>query len=263
MQKNDKSMETDKTNGITSGFDSLDRITGGFRPGELTVIGARPSVGKSAFLRNIVRNLSVDGGKLNMEDPLPVAYFTPAQTSSQLSLRLILEYMEREPHAEEFVKLRWRDKLPLHIDDTPDISAQDFRSRAERLVKKKGVRLIAIDYLQQMRGPKGSRKSHKAETAAVVRCLKETAAELNVPVIALSSLDRNNNGYFSRPRIGDLKYAPEAIEENADVVCLMWKASFESETVVSVVKNRNGQTGDVRFDYNPSEGFSFREIADE
>ena len=144
-------------------------------------------------------------------------------------------------------------KLPLYIDDTPNITAQDFRSRAERLVKKKGVRLIAVDYLQRMRGPKGSRKSHKVETAA----------ELNVPVIALSSLVRNNNGYFSRPRIGDLKYAPEAIEENADVLCLMWKASFESETVVSVVKNKNGQTGDVRFDYNPAEGFSFREIADE
>jgi replicative DNA helicase len=256
-------METDKTNGIPSGFGSLDRITGGFRPGELTIIGARPSVGKSAFLRNIVRNLSVDGGKLNMENPLPVAYFTPVQTSFQLSMRLILEYMEREPHAEEFVKMRWLDKLPLHIDDTPNITAQDFRSRAVAFVKKKGVRLIAVDYLQRMRGPKGSRKSHKAETSATVRCLKETAAELNVPVIALSSLVRNNNGYFSRPRTGDLKYAPEAIEENADVVCLMWKASFESETVVSVVKNRNGQTGDVRFDYNPEEGFSFREISDE
>ena len=241
---------------IPSGFDSLDRITGGFRPGELTIIGARPSVGKSAFLRKIVRNI-----------PLPVAYFTPAQTSFQLSLQLIWGFLELGPGDEDLRTLEWEltklYKQPLYIDDTPNIAAQDFRSRAERLVKKKGVRLIAVVYLQRMRGPKGSRKSHKAETAATVRCLKETAAELNVPVIALSSLVRNNNGYFSRPRIGDLKYAPEAIEENADVLCLMWKASFENETVVSVVKNRNGQTGDVRFDYNPTEGFSFREISDE
>ena len=260
-------METDKTNGIPSGFGSLDRITGGFRPGELTVIGARPSVGKSAFLRDIIRNQSVDDGNLNMEVPLPVAYFTPAQTSFQLSLRLIWGFLELGPGKDDRRTLQWKltklYKLPLYIDDTPNITAQDFRSRAGRLVKKKGVRLIAVDYLQRMRGPKGSRKSHKAETAASVRCLKETAAELNVPVIALSSLVRNNNGYFSRPRTVDLKYAPEAIEENADVVCLMWKASFESETVVSVVKNRNGQTGDVRFDYNPAEGFSFREISDE
>ena len=260
-------MESDKTNGIPSGFDSLDRITGGFRPGELTVIGARPSVGKSAFLRDIIRNHSVDGGNHNMEDQLPVAYFTPTQTSFQLSLRLIWGFLELGPGKDDRRTLQWKltklYKLPLYIDDTPNITAQDFRSRAGRLVKKKGVRLIAVDYLQRMRGPKGSRKSHKAETAASVRCLKETAAELNVPVIALSSLVRNNNGYFSRPRTVDLKYAPEAIEENADVVCLMWKASFESETVVSVVKNRNGQTGDVRFDYNPAEGFSFREISDE
>ena len=260
-------MESDKTNGIPSGFGSLDRITGGFRPGELTVIGARPSVGKSAFLRNIICNLTVDGGNHNMEVPLPVAYFTPAQTSFQLSLQLIWGFLELGPGDEDLRTLEWEltklNKLPLYIDDTPNITAQDFRSRAERLVKKKGVRLIAVDYLQRMRGPKGSRQSHKAETTAVVRCLKETAAELNVPIIALSRLVRNNNGYFSRPRIGDLKYAPEAIEENADVVCLMWKASFESETVVSVVKNRNGQTGDVRFDYNPEEGFSFREISDE
>ncbi len=251
---------------IPSGFTSLDRITGGFRPGELTVIGARPSVGKSAFLRSIIRSLSIDGSNPNMDVPLPVAYFTPSQTSFQLSLWLIWEFIERGAGDEDIRTSRWKlkkcDKAPLHIDDTPDISARDFRSRAERLVKKKGVRLIAVDYLQRMRGPKGSRKSHKVEISAVVRCLKETAAELNVPVIALSGLVWNNNGYYSRPRTGDLEYAPDAIEENADVVCLMWRRdeSAGSETVVSVVKNKNGQTGDIRFNYNPVESFSFIEI---
>lgn len=251
---------------IPSGFTSLDRITGGFRPGELTVIGARPSVGKSAFLRSIIRNLSIDGSNPNMEVPLPVAYFTPAQTSFQLSLWLIWEFIDRRSGDEDLRTSRWKlkklDKAPLHIDDTPDISARDFRSRAERLVKKKGVRLIAVDYLQRMRGQAGKRKPRMVETAEVAGCLKETAAELNVPVIALSGLDRKKTGCCSRPRIEALEYAPEAIEKNADVVCLMWRRdeSAGSETVVSVVKNKNGQTGDARFNYNAGSGWSFSEI---
>lgn len=250
-------METDKLDHIPSGFSSLDKIVGGFRPGELIVVGARPSIGKSVFLRNIISNISE-----------PVAYFTPVQTSFQLSLRFILEYLERGQRAGDSAMLRLRmmclDSAPLHVDDTTDISARDFRLRAERLVKKKGVRLIAVDYLQRMRGPKGSRKSHKVEISAVVRCLKETAKELNVPVIALSSLARNKNGCYSRPQTGDLKYAPAAIEENADVIGLMWRRdeSAGSETIVSVVRNRNGQTGDVRFNYDPAECYSFSEIAD-
>lgn len=127
----------------------------------------------------------------------------------------------------------------------------------------KMVRLIVIDYLQLMRGQAGNRKSRKTGTAEVVRCLKETAKELNVPVIALSSLDGKKTGYCSRPRTEALRYAPEAIEENADVICFMWKrnASAESETIVTVTRNNKGLTGDVRFNYCP--GFSFSEIGAE
>ncbi len=106
-----------------------------------------------------------------------------------------------------------------------------------------------IDYLQQMRGSTGRRKPRMAETAEVAGCLKETAEELNVSVIALSSLDWKKTGYYSSPRIGDLRYAPEAIEENADVICLMWRRdeNVEGDTIVTVAKNSKGQTGDVRF----------------
>ncbi len=250
---------------IPSGFPSLDRITGGFRPGELTVIGARPSIGKSAFLRSIIRNISIDVRNPNIDFPVPVAYFSPGQTMFQLSLRFILEYVPVwESGSEDLLESRWRltrlDKAPLHIDDTPNITARDFRSRAVGFVRKNGVRLIVIDYLQLMRGQAGNRKSRKTGTAEVVRCLKETAKELNVPVIALSSLDGKKTGYCSRPRTEALRYAPEAIEENADVICFMWKrdASAESETIVTVTRNNKGLTGDVRFNYCP--GFSFSEI---
>ncbi len=253
---------------VPSGFPTLDRITGGFRPGELTVIGALPGIGKSAFLRNIIRNISIDVWNQNMDLPVPVAYYSPGQTTFQLSLRFILEYVPAwESRTEDLLESRWKlmrlDKAPLHVDDTPNVTARDFRSRAAGFVRKNGVRLIVIDDLLLMRWATGNRKSPKAGTAEVVRCLKETAEELNVPVIALFSLDWKKTGYYSRPQIGDLEYAPVSIEENADVICLMWKrdASAGSETVVTVAKNNKGQTGDVRFNYCP--GFSFSEIEGE
>ena len=178
--------------GVPSGFPSIDRVTQGWQKSDLIILAARPSVGKTAFSLNIARNAAVDHN-------MPVAFFSLEMSADQLGKRLITtesgltgDKIKGGTKLEDYEWVQLEDtlrrlsKAPLYIDDTPGIPIMEFRTKAKRLVKQKGVRLIVVDYLQLMQGPSELRGMREQEVAAISRTLKATAKELNIPIIALS-----------------------------------------------------------------------------
>ncbi|MBP5483677.1 MAG: replicative DNA helicase, partial [Bacteroidales bacterium] len=212
--------------GVPSGYPTIDRITQGWQNSDLIILAARPSVGKTAFALNIARNAAV-------EENMPVAVFSLEMSADQLAKRLITTEsglsgekikggVKLEPY--EWVQLedtlRRLVKAPLYIDDTPGIPVVEFRTKAKRLVKQKGVRLIVVDYLQLMQGPVELRGLREQEVAAISRTLKATAKELEIPIIALSQLSRNavqRTGGTGKPQLSDLRDSG-SIEQDADMV---------------------------------------------
>jgi len=193
--------------GIPSGFPSLDAITGGWQNSNLIIIASRPSVGKTAFAQNIVRNAAVDKN-------IPVAFFSLEMSSVQLAKRMIrneakfgkifLDGLEgrRAISEQEWAQLEscltGLSEAPLYIDDTPGLKVTEFHKKAKKLVEEKGIRLIVIDYLQLMAGPEEFRGLREEEVSFIVRTLNSTAKELNIPIIALTQMSRmsrrNNDG---------------------------------------------------------------------
>ncbi|MBQ3917707.1 MAG: replicative DNA helicase, partial [Bacteroidales bacterium] len=212
--------------GVPSGYQSIDRITMGWQPSDLIILAARPSVGKTAFALNIARNASVDHN-------MPVAVFSLEMPAIQLAKRLMTsesglpadkikggtKLQPREWEQLEY-RLKALSKAPLYVDDTPGLPIMEFRTKAKRLVKTKGVRLIIVDYLQLMQGPAELRGMREQEVAAISRTLKATAKELNVPIIALSQLSRDavkRTGGNGKPQLSDLRESG-SIEQDADMV---------------------------------------------
>ena len=167
--------------GVPSGYPSIDRVTQGWQKSDLIILAARPSVGKTAFALNIARNAAVDAN-------MPVAVFSLEMSADQLGKRLITtesglsgEKIKGGVKLETFEWIQLEDtlkrlaKAPLYIDDTPGIPIMEFRTKAKRLVKSKGVRLIVVDYLQLMQGPVELRGLREQEVAAISRTLKATA----------------------------------------------------------------------------------------
>ena len=237
---------------IPSGFGSLDSLVGGFRSGELTVIGARPGVGESAFLQNIVRNVALKW-YAESKATVPVGFFSTDWTSFELSAKIIevagSKGFEGSDESQWNVSsdfLKYTDFSQIYIIDAlAHISVPNFFSLAERLVREKGVRLIAVDNMMQIRDPAGSGGNG---LAAVVKCLKTTARKLNVPIVALSGTVWAGSGEALWQRF---KYAPRAIEKYADVIMLMEARQCEvwgwDNRFVNVLKNTGGPTGEVRF----------------
>lgn len=252
--------------GIPTGFPALDRLTCGLRGGEMFVIAARPSMGKTAFLLNLIENIAVDQGRR-------VAMFSCEMPDVQIVERLILTraQVDRLQVASQGLTAAMSGRLrrsiaeisraPLAIDDTAGISIVDLRSRARRIKRELGgLDLIGVDYLQLLRST--SRQaivSREREVAEISAGLKSLAKELNVPVVVLAQLNRGPESRTGKSRgvpvLSDLRESG-AIEQDADMVGLLWRSGYyaegeeerkaaDGEANLYLAKNRNGATGDI------------------
>ena len=251
-------------NGVRSGFTDIDSITLGWQPSDLIIIAARPSMGKTAFVLTMARNMAV-------EFKTPVAFFSLEMSSVQLMNRLIVAETQLNPkdlRTGNLSPAQWSHlekqtidlgRAPLYIDDTPALSVYEFRSKARRLKTQHDIRLIIIDYLQLMTAASAeTRGNREQEVSLISRTLKAIAKELDVPIIALSQLSRNveNRGGSKRPQLSDLRESG-AIEQDADVVAFIHRPEYYGLTTnedglstagmaeIIIAKHRNGEVTDV------------------
>jgi len=259
----------DGLSGIPSGYTGIDRVTFGWQTGDLIILAARPSVGKTAFVLTMARNMAVD-------HHIPVAFFSLEMPDTQLVTRIMISETglpsEKLRGARKMNQEEWRQleeglnnlsRSPLWIDDTPSLSIYEFRSKARRLVDKQHVKLIILDYLQLMTGPPELKGMREQEVAAISRSLKAIAKELHVPIIALSQLNRSveTRGGNKRPQLSDLRESG-AIEQDADIVMFIHRpefvgtqeeGGFPGETDLIIAKHRNGEICDVKMRFLTSE----------
>ena len=247
---------------IQSGFTELDKITFGWKKGELIVIGGRPAMGKTALAISLVRNIAI----LNRT---PIAYFSLEMSPVQFMNRFLSNVGSVEiNHTESYTKkeqtlLDDADKIiedaPIFLDDAPALSVQELRTKASRLVREHQVKLIIIDYLQLMNASGMSYSNREEEVSVITRSLKALAMELNIPIIALSQLNRRENCEGidgKRPQLSNLRES-RTIEQDADMICFIHRPEyyriFQDEkgndlhgmAEIIVAKNRNGKMGDT------------------
>jgi len=271
-------LREDGLSGVPSGYTSIDRVTLGWQPSDLIIIAARPSVGKTAFVLTMARNMAV-------EHKVPVAFFSLEMASLQLAKRLMISETGLEPYkikgGKKLADYEWEQlnskltqlvKAPLYIDDTPSLSIYEFRSKARRLVANAGVKMIVIDYLQLMTGPPELKGMREQEVSSISRSLKSIAKELNVPIIALSQLSRavETRGGAKRPQLSDLRESG-AIEQDADIVMFIHRPDYygltddnpelKGMTDIIIAKHRNGEVRDVQMRFRNSE-VKFVDITD-
>jgi replicative DNA helicase len=252
--------------GTPSGFKDLDERTGGFHPGNLIVIAARPSMGKSALVANIAENAALGVGHPERRQ-FPVVLFSLEMSESELAQRFVASQakipgddLRRGRVAEQKwpTILQACDRLsqaPLFIDDSSDIGVLEIRAKARRLHHQLdgGLGLIIVDYLQLMRH-EGHVESRVQQVGQISRGLKGLARELNVPVIALSQLSRavEQRGGDKRPILSDLRDSGE-IEQDSDLVMFIYREEYylkeeserPGEADIIVAKHRNGPVGDI------------------
>ena len=250
--------------GTPSGFTKLDRITSGWQPSDLIIVAARPSMGKTAFVLSMARNMAVDYNK-------PVAIFSLEMASLQLVNRLIsaeVEIRSEKIRLGELKEYEWQqlesrvknlETAPMYIDDTPAISVFELRAKCRRLARSnEGISAIIIDYLQLMTAGVDMKGNREQEVSTISRSLKAIAKELNVPIIALSQLNRSVEARSGdkRPQLSDLRESG-AIEQDADMVLFIHRPEYYGITTDSegqsllgmaeiiIAKHRNGATGSV------------------
>ena len=244
--------------GVSSGFRSLDGITAGFQPGNLIVLAARPSMGKSALGLSMAANIAV-------REELPCAFFSLEMSRQEIAQRLMCMEGKVDSHKIRTGKLGREDwprltkacstleSIPLYVDDTPALSLLELRSRAQTLKRRvPGLAMIMVDYLQLMTVG-GSVESRLQEVSTISRGLKEIARDLSVPVLALSQLSRAvEQRTDKRPLLSDLRESG-GIEQDADVVMFIYRDEYynkdsdqEGLAEVHVAKHRNGPTDTVK-----------------
>jgi len=212
---------------------AIDRVTLGWQLSDLIIVAARPSMGKTAFVLSMARNMAVDHER-------PVAFFSLEMSSVQLMMRLIIAETGipgNDIKSGRLTPEQWRHlesatkplgAAPLYIDDTPALSVFEFRSKARRLKIHNDIQIIIIDYLQLMTGgTQDSKGNREQEVAFISRTLKAIAKELNVPIIALSQLSRATElrGGSKRPQLSDLRESG-AIEQDADIVAFIHRPEY-------------------------------------
>jgi replicative DNA helicase len=252
------SLEHTALTGTPSGFKDLDEITGGFQPGNLVILAARPSMGKSALVTNMAENAALEHGK-------PVALFSLEMSEAELAQRFVASQARirgEELRKGRVAENRWPKILdacqrlsdaPLYVDDSSDIGILELRAKARRLHQQNpgGLGLIIVDYLQLMR-PDGRVESRVEQVGQMSRGLKILARELEVPVIALSQLSRAvESRTDKKPILSDLRESGQ-IEQDADLVMFIYREEYydreserEGEADIIVAKHRNGALGDV------------------
>lgn len=254
----------DHLSGVPSGFTKLDRITSGWQRSDLVIIAARPSMGKTAFVLSMTRNMAA-------EHKRGVAIFSLEMSSLQLVNRLICAETELSSERIRNGKLEnyeWEQldrkiknlvEAPIYIDDTPAISVYELRAKLRRLTSKYKIDIVIIDYLQLMTGGIDTNGSREQEVSHISRNLKVIAKELNVPILALSQLNRSvevRSG-TKRPQLSDLRESG-AIEQDADIVCFIHRPekygfledeegnSLRGIAEIIIAKHRNGALEDIR-----------------
>jgi replicative DNA helicase len=254
--------------GLSSGFVELDKITSGWQNSDLVIIAARPAMGKTAFVLSMAKNMAVNF-------KIPVALFSLEMSNVQLVNRLITNVCEiqgdkiKSGRLEQYeweqldIKLNDLFDAPIYVDDTPSLSVFELRTKARRLVREHGIKCIVIDYLQLMNASGMSFGSREQEVSIISRSLKGLAKELNIPIIALSQLNRGvearSGAEGKRPQLSDLRESG-AIEQDADMVCFIHRPEYygireiveNSQTIdtsglaeIIVAKHRNGAVGDL------------------
>ena len=252
----------EEVTGVRTGFFDLDRMTAGLQAGDLIVLAARPSMGKTAFALNIAENVAVQEG-------LPVAVFSMEMGASQLALRMVGSLGRIDQTHLRTGKLgddEWGrlseavDRLKnasVFIDETPALNSAELRARARRQARQCGkLGLIVIDYLQLMSGSSSSDENRATEIGEISRGLKALAKELQCPVIALSQLNRSvESRNDKRPMMSDLRESG-AIEQDADIILFIYRDDYYNKeskepgvAEIIIAKQRNGPVGDIRLTF--------------
>lgn len=248
--------------GVGTGFTELDKMTSGLHPGEMTIIAARPSMGKTAFSLNIAQHIALRLKKT-------VAYFSLEMGKESMMMRMLSA--ESKVNMSEIRNGRIQDsawpklinaasalsEASIFIDDTPGVSPFEIRSRARRLKAEHGIDVIMIDYLQLM-SMKQKFNSREQEVAEISKSLKAIAKELQVPIIALAQLNRGVEGRADRrPMLSDLRESG-SIEQDADVIMMLYRDDYydkddpekQGHAEVIIGKQRNGATGTVKLRFD-------------
>ena len=250
--------------GLQTGYTGLDKMTSGWQNSDLIIIAARPAMGKTAFVLSMAKNMAVDFS-------IPIAIFSLEMANVQLVKRVISNVAELEGekiksgHLNEEEWDRLNDRLrtvfsaPLYLDETPGLSITELRTKARRLVREHGVKMIMIDYLQLMTATGMKLGSREQEVSTISRSLKALAKELNIPIIALSQLNRSTESREDkRPQLSDLRESG-AIEQDADMVCFIHRPEYYTRSSedadgndirglaeLIIAKHRSGAVGDVK-----------------
>ncbi|MDE0926185.1 MAG: replicative DNA helicase [Methylophilaceae bacterium] len=249
--------------GIPTGFTDLDKMTSGLHGGDLVIVAGRPSMGKTAFSINMAENVALDTG-------LPVAIFSMEMGATQLATRMIGSIGRLDQHKMRTGRLEDEDweklttalgrlnEAPIFIDEGASLSSFDVRARARRLHRQMGkLGLIVVDYLQLMSAPAGTRSENRAtEISEISRSLKALAKELDVPVVALSQLNRSlEQRPDKRPVMSDLRESG-AIEQDADLILFIYRdevynpdSEDKGTAEIIIGKQRNGPIGRVRLTF--------------
>lgn len=274
MADNLKSLEElrrkdESVTGVSSGFDELDKVTAGWQPTDLIILAARPSVGKTAFALTLGKNAarSYLNKHLNGEKKKAVGFFSLEMADKQLVNRMLSSEsnvwmwrlnngrLDHQQMRDVYDGVDRMNQLEFFIDDTPSLKIQEFQTKARIMVRKNNVGIIFVDYLQLMTNP--NKKMREQEIASISSGLKQTAKELDIPIIALSQMTREfgKPGTGNRePQLSDLRESG-AIEQDADMVMMMFKptdAEIEEDRNLEnifynkIVKFRNG-TAPVKF----------------
>jgi replicative DNA helicase len=248
--------------GIETGFFELDDMLNGLQKGEMIIVAARPSMGKTAFSMNIIEHIAADA-------MLPCAVFSLEMSKQQLAQRMLCSRGEIDAHklrkgmlqAHEYAHLAnvvgELAKAPIFVDDTPGLTPLDLRAKARRLKAQHDVKCIMIDYMQLMDNP--GPDSRQQQISEISRGIKAVARELEIPVIALSQLNRASEGRDGhRPRMSDLRESG-SIEQDADVIALLHREDYyrmaepdfvpDNIAEVIIAKQRNGPTGTVKLTF--------------
>ena len=255
----------DGLTGVPTGYHKLDDVTSGWQASDLVIIAGRPAMGKTSFALSMAKNIAADY-------KVPMAFFSLEMSNVQLVNRLISNCCEiqgskilngqLQPDEWERLDQRVNDLMgaPLYIDDTPGLSVFELRTKARRLVREHGVKIIMIDYLQLMNANGMRFSSRQEEVSTISRSLKGLAKELDIPILALSQLNRGVEAREGlegkRPQLSDLRESG-AIEQDADMVLFVHRPEYyhiyqddngrdlHGMAQIIIAKHRKGATGDV------------------
>ena len=239
--------------GLMTGFYDLDEITSGLQPGQMVIVAARPGVGKSTLAVDIMRHLSIHEG-------VPTAIFSLEMSTHEINTRVLASEAQVDIKRMRQGRMRSEDwdrvakaretleSAPLYIDESPENTVMDIVAKTKIMVKRHGVKLIVVDYLQLLHSGKRE-ESRQQEVAGFSRALKLLAKSAGIPVIAVAQLNRESERNDSKPKPSDLRESG-ALEQDADIILLLHREDMRDregaragEVDVIVAKNRGGETG--------------------